>query len=89
MSERDLLIGMLLSPVGYDVGLFGALELRPTDQGVYCVAGELDEERTFTDPAEAVDFFLELRHKYKLGGDYELLVPRPASSAGGRPGSPL
>lgn len=89
MNEREVLLAMMSLPTGYDVGLFGTLELRSTDQGVFCVAGELDEEKTFTDPVEAVDYFLGLRHRYKLGGDYELLGERPASSVGCNPSSTL
>ncbi len=76
MNERETLLALMSLPTGYDVGLFGTLCLRTTDQGVYCVSRDEKDawncwERTFATPAEAVDFFLEARHKLKVGNEYE------------------
>jgi len=70
-DEIDLIVTMITHSAGYDVGLFGALTVRPVDQGVYCVSSE-HWEKQFIDPRQAAEYFVKKRNRMKLGSDHEI-----------------
>lgn len=83
-NEIALIIALIKHPAGYDVDLFGGLmSVRPTDQltfevewNIRCIGGNenLDSKidyLSFTSAEEAARCFVEKRHEFKLGVDYE------------------
>jgi len=39
-EEIEFILKVITHPVGYDLGLFGTMCVRPTDQGAWCVSWE-------------------------------------------------
>lgn len=85
-AEVQLVASLLKHPAGFDTSLFGLLEVRPTDQGVYEVAWDRDfcnsliywrtesetRWRLYKSPLRAAVVFCYLRRALELGVDYEI-----------------
>lgn len=72
-------------PAGYDLDLFGMMNIRPTDQLIWEVSWEeiLDQTRctlykTFSSAREAAEFFVLKRKERQLGIDIEAQLCRAA-----------
>lgn len=74
-AARGDLLRLITGPEGYEVDLFAMLCLRPLEDGRFAVSYEPpdaeEEETVYETAGEAVDAFLALRDKLKLGYDYE------------------
>jgi len=87
MGEADVLLAVLSLPAGYDVGLFGVLGIRLTDQATVEVeweaapsllGGPKTQWASFPKAQlkEAIQFFLEKRTERQLGSDIEAKLCR-------------
>lgn len=82
-EEIEFVLGVITHPVGYDLGLFGTMCARSTDQGVWCVSWEektevregefetIEVEQCFPTPQEAAEFFVRKRIADEIGLDFE------------------
>lgn len=75
MNERQTLIDILTQPAGYGVQIAGYLDIRVLESGQIAVCEFFDrggfEESIFDDIEKAVNKFLEIRERRKLGLDYD------------------
>ena len=80
--EIALIIAVLKHSAGFDLDLFGGmLSVRSTDQSTFEVDWDQDWEEfdetpgkryeSFSTAEEAARYFVEKRHKYRLGVDFE------------------
>lgn len=77
-GEVDLLVDVLSHPAGFDVGIFGLLAIRTTDQETVevewvAVRGRRAGHRSFPigKLRAAVQLFVRLRRAHRLGADIE------------------
>ncbi len=75
-DERQTLIDLISHPAGYGVQMNGYVEIRVLECSndiVVCewFEGKNYEEKNYENVEEAVDSFLEIRHRRKMGLDYE------------------
>lgn len=81
-EEIALVIAVLKHPAGFDLDLFGGmLFVRSTDQNTFEVEWDQDWEEfdevpgkryeSFSTAEEAAKFFVEKRHKFRMGIDFE------------------
>ena len=71
MDERELLLGMITHPAGFEIGLFG-LSLYRLENGKFVLYWNRDhKEKVFIKAEKAVDAFLKARKQRKLGFDHE------------------
>lgn len=79
MLELNLIVAMITHPAGYVVDLFGGLlSVRGADEGNEQFTVEWQNKeigvptfRLFDSAKEAVEYFLSVREKYKIGLDME------------------
>lgn len=76
-DEIEFVLRVITHPVGYDLGLFGIMCIRSTDQGVWCVSceniGNTEKEQCFPTAREAAEFFVKKRIVNEIGLDFEKL----------------
>lgn len=78
-EEIDFVVQVITHPAGFDLDLFGCFCIRPTDQGVWCVAWvdpinpiNIGTEKCFSTPIEAATFFVNKRYEDRIGIDFEI-----------------
>ena len=72
MNLRDVLILAVSAPPGLEISLFGNdLSIFQLEDGRYAVTCYGSDD-IFNHPAPAVDFFMDLRAKHKLGFDFDV-----------------
>lgn len=86
-AEIKLLLEIIKHPAGYDIGLFGVMSVRSTDQLTWEVEWEEYSSSgqsvtthwlSFDNPEDAVRKFVEMRHERELGLDIEAELCRMA-----------
>ena len=76
--EKQLLVNLLQHPGGYGVQMEGYAEIRVLEDRTFAVCEHFEsdatcgdyEEKEYENVNEAVDSFLEIRHRRELGLDY-------------------
>jgi len=81
LETRSLIIALLKKQMGFGIELFGLLSIDSLENGDIRVINQMDEEGRIEDGKEkvfpakdikkAVDYFLELRWKRRLGFDIQ------------------
>lgn len=73
-EEIDFVVSVLTHPAGYNLGLFGTLGIRSTDQLTWEVEWEAIDNnhwKSFDNPVDAATFFVKFRHQHEMGLDIE------------------
>lgn len=74
-EEIDLVYRLITHPAGYGVDMHGSLWIRQYEYPEWAVEWEMPdrkiEVREFVDPLEAAKFFVNKRHEFQAGLDYE------------------
>lgn len=73
-EEIEFVTQIIIHPAGYDLGLFGGLYIRSTDQNTWevtCMAEPYDQYKSFNSAKKAAEYFVETRLKLQLGADFE------------------
>jgi len=75
---KSVILSLMESDIGFDVGYAAMISIRQLEDGTFAVDNDYYpftyysmKEKIFKNPKKAVDYFIKMREKRKLGEDFE------------------